>query len=362
MVKEDMNERAPSPQTVRERVRRSVATGALSLSILPLLSGHDVQAEQLIPLSVLESGTSVSDYLALQTLYQYQQPEDGDAAPVFDMLPPEHSEALKRGIKESIVQLAIRIGDVDQIWAVKNIEHDDPLTGTHIMPYDDGSFTTLDINASEQPGRIAIGFGAGAIKPEQRVYTDDYMVRLALIHEAIHGLNDEWWIALYKNFPVDEELAAKITKVRERCGPINTGLRDAVALSQSVNFSSFNEPPYETCSPTVPLPEWLELGENAFRCVDESHMLKDSRNAEHNSAVGHPYDNATELASSATTVLFLDPGYMKHCFEEMGDAGLQLKQYVRAVLDISFYHRPELEQILRHNTLTAQTIDYLFTF
>lgn len=363
MVKEDMKERLPSSQTTYEKVRRGIATGALSLSLLPIVNSHDSQPDDdVLLLKSLEPETGLFAQLSIQTLYQYDQPNDGANAPLFDMLPAEHSSAFKRAINDPLVQLAIRTGDVNQIRATKNNAYDDPFTGKHITSHDDGYFETLDIDKPEQAGKIVLGFGVGSMDFEQRVFTDDYMVRLALIHEAIHGLNDEWWIALYKNFPVSDELAAKINEVRKQCGAMNEELQNATAQSYNVRFSPFNEPTYEACSPALPLMSWVESGEEAFRCVDESHMLGSARNYTHNSVVGHPYDDATELASSAATVLYLDPGYMKRCFEEMGDEGLQLKQYVRAVLDISFYHQPELEKVLRHNELTSRTIDYLFTY
>ena len=91
-------------------------------------------------------------------------------------------------------------------------------------------------------------------------------------------------------------------------------------------------------------------------------MIKDRRKLIYTAALGHPWDNTTELASSVTNLLKFDPGYIYQCLNSQDSMDAMLiMNYVKATLKISFAYRPELEHLLRQDKNTNEIIDILLS-
>lgn len=264
---------------------------------------------------------------------------------------------IPRVINDPIVQLALQKKDVTTIVARTIEPQGNPLLSRG--PVESGRY---DKDARCGTAKeISLDFStAKSGHPEKNLFADEYYTHITVVHEAIHGLNDKWWMDIGRTLAFDRTIEPKIYQLQNACDDVNKWItyKNNDTLPKSMDY------PDDTTVSAVCSTELMTMNteamQDAFRCINEGAMLQDTRKLKYPVNLGHPWSNATELASSATDVLYFNPSYLERCFssQDMMEATL-LKRYVKAALELSFAHRPELEQILRQSPKTADAIDFL---
>lgn len=283
----------------------------------------------------------------------YYPDEDGTLIAKFNNLPALHQTAISTAIDEPLFQLAVKEGDVNYLSVSKSLPEFTGLTGGIWPPIDQGKFIS---SHNGELKRIQIAFIDELQSEEHHYMSDSYRVRMTMIHEAVHALSDAWWLALVADNPITPELESGLSKLKEACRVITAENYHAAGISIDKTAELY----IEQCQSPQLSQKGIDSGEVRFRCVDEGSMLMATGGTIRDIRSGHGYDNASELASSAITVLYLNPEYVKACFESKATEDKLLVAYVKAVLDITFTHRPEVETIIRENETASKLLDDLF--
>lgn len=268
-------------------------------------------------------------------------------------IPDAHSENYQSFIPESIndpiIQLAAEKGSVTRLAArVLDI-------GSHNPPIS-GSYSSGGQCDTEKEIRIAF-----ANNKEKNMYAMDYLTHVAVAHEAIHGLNDEWWQKLKQIASIAQTQDPSVYELVDACNNINRWilyqdngrkLDSSALLSEELSVS-------QMCN-TDDSYRFTDALVGTYRCVNEGHMIQMRSYLKNRPNLGHPWSNPTELASSVTNVLLLNPGYLMKCFANQDPYEATLvKQYVKAVLTLSLAYQPELEPLLRADPKSAEALDFL---
>lgn len=326
--------------------RRAIAYGSLAAACFNMIGcAQDDTTEwdsRILP------GDSRYDIVA-STKYHLS---DGEFRPEDAYFPRELNQDITLALNDPIVDLAIQTGDVKSASA-------------HLVALN-SAYAYIDHHPSPENGNFGDGHirfivDTGYLPINEKVYRNAFTVHTVAVHEAVHGLNDEWWRAMHDRIPTsDHEKLAKMFELHKVCDEVTEWFR-AIHPSQQPN--TVNDSILATsCMPMqnnhIPLP----VAEDKFRCVDEGFMHMDIEQLSFPAAAGHPYSNATELASSATTILAFHPDYIERCMENQNqsEAGL-IKRYIKATLELSFLYRPELETLLRRKPETSDALNYLLS-
>lgn len=326
--------------------KRLVAYGGLSTACFNLIGcAQDDTAEwdsHLLPGDSRYSIVASADYNV----------EDGEFKLGKNALPQQLGHDIYVALNDPIVDLAIQTGDVKSASAHMiapnaTYNYSDP----HPSPE----------NATFGDGHIRFIVDTAYLSVNEKVFRNAFTVHTVAVHEAIHGLNDEWWKAMHSRVPTsDHEKLAKMFELNQVCDDVTDWFRTIQPTQQSntVSDSSFAA----SCKPMKNYRIPLALAEDKFRCVDEGFMHMDTEQLRFPAAAGHPYSNATELASSATTILAFHPDYIERCMENQDQAeAILIKRYIKATLELSFLYRPELETLLREKPETSDALNYLLS-
>lgn len=361
-----MTERLVSARSNNERLRRSIASTALALSFANILAGcsSDNHPES-FNLPPITDHWSTSDLLtSIRTRYHAQHDASGTRSLQvdFDMLPAKYSEALAEAIDQPVVQLAVAEEKVDYIGAVVAMPKESDVAPTiNNTARDNAYFQTLSSISDPEYSvkQIIVEISDGTQSQNERIFTDSWSMKTAVFHEAVHALNNEWWRELSGDQHFDVTTTEKVDNLKRACIPIGIQLYKTAYLRMGIDSDPADSPDVQRCAPAM-FGEAAEIGEDLFKCVDEGHIKQDLFGLDYLPSGGHPYDNASELASSVTTALEFAPEYVQTCFEQQtSEQTDEVKQYIKSTLELSFSQEPALEEVLRKKQATADSLNFL---
>lgn len=258
-------------------------------------------------------------------------------------------------INDPIMQLAIKNKSVDGI-TINLAQNSEMYHITEFGIYDD------DANCGTNK---EILLGVSSTEPNEQLGspTNRFCTSLIIIHEAIHGLNHEWWRKIERTKVFDSPLDPKLYKLQNKCIAIYQWTTHKKKRGEIARGHSGDESIANACS-SASLAYYQRDNElyEAFQCVNEGDMLQSQYQLYRAPNIGHPWDNATELASSAMNVVWFNPDYLISCLNSQDRLEATLiKEYVQAAFELSLAYNPELEDILRQKPRTAQALDFLLS-
>lgn len=283
----------------------------------------------------------------------------------FDLQIPEmHRDAytsfIPSALDDPLVQLASRTGDVTNIVAGVS----QPMKGNPLFSNFSSESGYYNRGAQCNPEKkLILAFDPKKKSdPETGLFADEHRTRMLIVHEAIHGLNDAWWQKIKESRAFESVQDPALYNLQNACDEINrwVSYRNTGNMPESFPYPE-DATVADVCSTLAMTLDTAALRE-AFKCANEGDMLKDRRGLKTTPNFGHPWDNATELASSVTNLLKFDPGYIFRCLsdKENLDAPI-IKKYIKATLELSFAYQPELESLLRKDPHTSEIIDLLLS-
>lgn len=321
-------------------LKRSFAYGALAASCLNLVGCSDVNG------SSMDGHRLPQDrrYLVVSSAHFTHQ--DGKFVAENNSLPEPLSSDVQHALSDPFVEFAANEGYLSSASVNVVAYNDNPL---YADPY------TSPENGAQTNDRFDLIIDAGMLPPDRKLFKNALSLRLAAVHEATHSFNNEWWIAINEGRLFnDEQKLERILHLNSACTSVARWLKnDSRGLVPSYSIGT-------NCTPAL----WSNVSnselEKKFRCIDEGYVQQDLENSKEMNVAGHPYDNASELASSVTTSLYLNPSYIKRCFANQDAKEVAIiTEYIRATLEVSFAFNPKLETFLRQNKETADALDYL---
>lgn len=355
-----MGERISRVTENGEKFRRCFAASALYLAMIGSTTGCETaNADNAYELPPITSDPLHSDYQIVRAQYIAG---NVDGTPqlyrVFDTLPEPYSNAVAEAVDTPIVQLAVEEQLLDAFGVTESRPIVSPLLGNLVPAQDNARFEVIPSMAGRNGTKqIIVELTDGTQNPEERIFINSEVMEMTVFHEAVHAINQQWWAALRLQQPVDSEEQQLFADLDQSCMSAGMDLHETASRLLGFMGNEIPQPEYGTCA-TLPLSTNEFIMEQYFQCVDEGQMIQSVQNLDYTPRGGHAYENVSELASSLTTVLAFAPDYFKQCFDSQpAEDVVQIMEYIRATLAISFHFQPKLEELLRRNPVTSDVID-----
>ena len=346
VVEKDMTERLGERNKVREAVVKGLAVTATSLSLSNIFAHHnDAESLSYYSLPPIEAWDP-TDPISVHAAYELSPDSQFKLEPRIDILPAEYSRSLQESLAHPIVRYAVRMGDVTHV-VVRESEGQGEANNpqAHYDARDNASFRVLralDDNSLVKQVDLQMTDGKGPV--EDRVYTNSYAMSVVVVHETAHGLSDEWWSILRAEDTIADNIAmSKIANLQAACTNVNQLL--FTHLIESLDQHAPNIPiDTPNCDVGGLGESGSEVAEQLFRCTDEGSMFQSAFDLPYRPNGGHAWANANEAAASTLSTLAFGPEYLKECLQQLPENEERImKNYINALLDVSFYFRPGLE-------------------
>ncbi len=228
-----------TPENPRRLRRRLAAAAVVPLFLLPsACSRAETQAPQFPSTGTHAERAPIQEKNALPPItgkwYEGDEPvtpaavvtvENGEYADMqfAEILPTAYKEAFLETINHPLFKLAAKKGNIRSIRVLPSAQ-------------DNGNFNLRDKSVNFF---ISDGYGP----TEQGVYFNKRLFKTTGIHEATHGLNQDWNQYLETNtIPEDKTLTEKINRVRNACKVVRDSLyRDFISDNRDAIADAFLE-------------------------------------------------------------------------------------------------------------------------